>query len=252
MKPINDGSRPSRVALARVLTGETTIQPGESAESLAEFTAEVAGSTPPPLDLAALRARAAALTDADMEAALSRPRPRAGGQVVPLFRRMFVPMVPLVALAAAALFLLRPPEPPGVRIKGHTHLAFDVARGGQTFPGDTDTVVQAGDRVRFRYGSAGATSLVLVGVDATGTVQTYWPDEGEAPVAIEPGDHVLSGSVQLDDAPGPEVFVAAFDGASARELAELVATTFEAGGVEALQELDEARADLAILVLEKR
>jgi hypothetical protein len=71
-------------------------------------------------------------------------------------------------------------------------------------------------------------------------------------VAIEPGDHVLSGSVQLDDAPGPEVFVAAFDGASARELAELVATAFEAGGVEALQELDEARADLAILVLEKR
>ncbi len=252
MKPINDGSRPSRVALARVLTGETTLEPDASAQVLAEFTAEVAGSTPPPLDLAELRARAAALTDAEMEAALARPRARPSGQVVPLFRRIFVPMVPLVALAAAALFVLRPPESPGVRIKGQAHLAFDVARGGQTFAGDPDTVVQAGDRVRFRYGSAGATSLVLVGVDATGTVQTYWPDDGHAPVAIEPGDHVLSGSVQLDDAPGPEVFVAAFDGASSRELSELVAATFEEGGVEALQALDEARADLAILVLEKR
>ncbi len=252
MNRLNDGSRPSRVRLARVLTGEERLKPGESEAALEAFAAEVAAAPPPAFDLADLRVRATALSEAEMQAALARPTPRPEGVIVPLFRRVAPGLVSALAIAAAALFFLRPPASEGVRIKGEAHLGFDVSRGSQAFPGAPDTVVQAGDRIRFHYGSGGAETLVIVGVDATGTVQTYWPDEGDAPVGIEPGDHVLAGSVQLDDAPGPEVFVAVFDGTPADVVADVVAAAWSEGGVEAVVELDELRHDVAVLVLEKR
>jgi hypothetical protein len=252
---LNDGTRPSRVALARALTGEAPPPPGAEAE-LAAFAAEVEAHPPPPLDLDALRARAAALSASEVEEAVApRPLPATQGELVPLFRRVAPWAGPLAALAAALLFFIQPFQPAdraGVRLKGEAHLGFDVSRDGHAFPGAPDTVVEAGDRIRFSYGSAGAETLVIVGVDATGTVQTYWPDEGDEAVAIPPGDHLLPGSVQLDDAPGPEVFVAAFDGADAEEVAELVRRAWTEGGVKGLRGLDEARADIAALVLEKR
>lgn len=252
MKRLNDGSRPSRVHLARLLTGEEQPVPGESEAALEAFAADVGSSSPPPLDIAELRKRAAALPEADLQAGIGRPVPRPAGVVVPLFRRIAPTLASALAIAAVALFVLRPPEPGAVRIKGEATLGFDVSRGSQAFRGADDTVVQAGDRIRFHYGSGGAETLVLVGVDATGTVQTYWPEEGDAPFPILPGDHLLAGSVQLDNAPGPEIFVAAFDGRTADLVAELVAAAWTEGGVEAVVELDELRSDVAVLVLDKR
>ena len=190
-----------------------------------------------------------------MEAALAEPRPSlASGEAwMARLRRVGPGVAGALALAAALLLFLRPPGPTTtVRLKGEAHLGFDVSRAGRAFPGTDETVVQSGDRIRFNYGSGGADTLVIVGVDATGTVQTYWPDEGDAAVAIEPGDHVLPGSIQLDNARGPEVFVAAFDGAGAEAIAELVSRTWAEGGVEGVIALDDARPDLAVLVLEKR
>ncbi|MSQ04001.1 MAG: hypothetical protein EXR71_19290 [Myxococcales bacterium] len=245
MSRLNDGSRPSRLAIGRDLVGECPLPAAHAAHAAATaWRAEVESAHPPPLDISALRARAAAHAP-DAPA-------RAPGQVVPLFRRVAPWIGGAMALAAALLLIVKPPPRDGVRVKGDTALGFAVLRDGQSFEGDADTEVRAGDRLRFSYRAGVHDSLVLVGVDGTGTVQTYWPEEGSTPFAIIPGEgQLLDGSIQLDDAPGPEVFVASFSGAEVDAVRAEVGAVYDESGVEGLVALDEARADIAILVLDK-
>ena len=245
MSRLNDGSRPSRLAIGRELSGEAPLPADHAAHpATAAWRAEVAAARPPALDIAALRS----LADAPSE---GRPT-RAAGQVVPLFRRVAPWIGGGLALAAALLLIVKPPPRDGIRVKGDTELGFAVLRDGQPFEGDAAFEVRAGDRLRFSYRAGVHDTLVLVGVDGTGTVQTYWPEAGSVPFAITPGERqFLDGSIQLDDAPGPEIFVASFSGADADVVRAEVAAIYEESGVEGLVALDAARADVAILVLDK-
>ncbi len=245
MSRLNDGSRPSRLGIGRDLAGEAPLPP-----SLAEhpatlsWRAEVASTQPPPLDIAALRARAERISD-------DAPTPPPG-QVVSLFRRVAPWLAGGLALAAALLLIVKPPPRNGIRVKGDTELGFAVLRDGQTFEGAEDVDVRAGDRLRFSYRAGVYDTLVLVGVDGTGTVQTYWPEEGSIPFAITPGERqLLDGSIQLDDAPGPEIFVASFSGVDADGVRAEVSAAYEASGVDGVVALGAARPDIAILVLDK-
>ncbi len=67
--------------------------------------------------------------------------------------------------------------------------------------------------------------------DGGGAVSLYYPERGDEPVAIDPyGRRVLEGSIVLDDAPGPEVFIAVFGADSAGDvLDELEAIYGEEG-----------------------
>lgn len=245
MDRLNDGSRPSRLAISRHLAGEAPLDPeAEAHPAVAAWRAEVEAARPPTFDAAALRARA--------ERAEAPPREAGGGVVVPLFRRAAPWVGALAALAAGVFLVVRPPPRDGLRTKGDTELEFYVQRDGHSFEGDPDAAVRPGDRLQFAFQPGAHASIVLVGVDGTGTVQTYWPDDGQTPLPVSPGERqLLEGSIQLDDAPGPEVFVASFSGAAPAGVAAEVAEAWESGGVDALVALDEARADLAILVLEK-
>jgi len=250
MSRINDGSRPSRLQLGRALAGEAALPEALAGHpGVEEFAADVAAASPPAFDAAALRARADGIGDERTSG--GEVGAGGGGVVVPLFRRATPWLAGAFALAAGALFMLRLP-PHANRLKGgEVELGFDVNRDGQAFPGDPDLPVRPGDRLRFDYVAGTASSVVLVGVDGTGTVQTYWPEEGVEPVAVAPGKGVLDGSILLDAAPGPEVFVASFSGVPADVVAREVATAYAEDGVDGVLALDASREDLAALVLAK-
>ena len=82
---------------------------------------------------------------------------------------------------------------------------------------------------------------------------TYFPDEGDQPVPVVPGErHLLEGSILLDDARGPETFVAFYGDTTAAEARESALAAWAEGGLEGLVALGEERADVAVLVLEKQ
>lgn len=243
MSRLNDGSRPSRLRVGQDLVGEAPLPPTEAAsEAAAAWRAEVAASSPPAFDADRLRNLAAKLPEQEL----------AGGTVVPLFRRVAPIAALCFAMAAALLFLVRPPPQTGHRSKGEVTLGVRVLRNGTTLPEDLDIAVRSGDRLQFVYQPGASNSVVIVGVDGSGSVQTYWPDDGDAPVLVVPGEeHVLEGSILLDGAAGPEIFVAGFGAESAESIAEEVRAAFAAGGVDAVVALEAAHPGVAVLVLEK-
>lgn len=226
--PVNDGSRPSRLALARAATGELPPVPGPEAERYAAEL-DAARAELAPFDATILRAAAARV-----ESERPRVAPR------PWYRRLWV--WPVLALAAALLVVL--PRGPTNRPKGSVDLDFLVLRDGQVQPGQPGGTYRAGDRLQFTYRADGLDSLVLLSIDGEGTLTVFYPSAGEEPAAVVPGDrHVLEGSIELDDAPGPEVFVAIFGPSSVSEAEELALEAYRSGGADGLEAL--AKADLA-------
>lgn len=233
---INDGDRPSRLELARQLVGEAPVQEPEAVEAL---RAEVEAHPPPAFDAEALRARAARIPASLGE--LPAPRAAANwGRWVGVF----------FAMAAALLLLVRPPEL-GNRLKGEDDLGFYVLREGSVHMGDPEATVRAGDRLQFSY-YTDADRLILLSVDGTGRVSVFYPGNGEEGVEVIPGErHVLDGSVELDDAEGPEVFVAFFGDWTVREARSAAEEAWLEGGAGALRRLPARLDDVAVLALEK-
>ncbi|MFN7144184.1 MAG: hypothetical protein ACK4YP_10430, partial [Myxococcota bacterium] len=108
------------------------------------------------------------------------------------------------------------------------------------YPGDTDAVFRAGDRLQFTYRTPHAR-LVLLSVDGDGHFTLFYPEAGENGVPVTPGErHVLDGSLILDDAPGPEVFLGFFgDAWTVSRARDAALRAWEAGGAEALVKLAE-------------
>ncbi|MEM6931731.1 MAG: hypothetical protein AAF602_32670, partial [Myxococcota bacterium] len=124
-----------------------------------------------------------------------------------------------VLLAAAALFAViafvsRDPEtgaPASYAVRG-AELSVHLAQGDELHPYDPASPVGAGDVLGFRVLADDHRSVVLLSVDGTGMVSVFFPSEGREPEPISgPGQFELPGTVMLDGAPGPEVFVAVFD-----------------------------------------
>jgi anti-sigma factor RsiW len=98
---------------------------------------------------------------------------------------------------------------PGNRAKGITALNAALHRDGRVTEVTDETRVRAGDELQFAVDTGTHDHLVLVGVDGTGAVTVYLPADGGASLPLEPGaGRVLDRGFRLDDAPGPEVFVA--------------------------------------------
>lgn len=241
LPPLNDGRRPSRLDLALHATGERRLSPPPDPARLAELEAERART--PAFDAAVLRAAAARVEEA--------PDP-VRTDPVPWWRRPWRVLVPVLVAAALALVLVRPGPGPSGRLKGEVDLGFYVQRAGEVLPGDPGGTFSAGDRLQFTYRASGYDSLVLVSVDGEGTLSRYYPATGDAPVPVVPGDrHVLDGAVELDDAPGPEVFVAVFGADSATEVERTVRERWREGGVDGLVRLADETPGVAVLVIRK-
>jgi len=222
---INEGDRPSRLELGRQLTGELPLAfAGEDTSHLDTFALEVEASRArlPAFDLEVLRAAAERLEEAPPE-----PPPAVKK---PWWRAWSLALLPLV-VAALALVVIQTPNGSNNRIKGNADLDFFVLQDGEARPGVSGERVRPGDRVQFSYRADGPDTLVLIGVDGAGTVTVFYPERGERPEPIEPhGRRVLEGSIELDDAPGPEVFVGVFGVEDVEEALSLVETAYDSEG----------------------
>jgi hypothetical protein len=210
LPPDNDGGRPSRLQLDRYLAGELEGPDRDRVAAYVEHdprgrahAAEIAQAreATPPLDLDALRARAAR---PDEPTALPRPAN------TPFPRNWLA----AIALAAAALLaVLAWPRDPVVQFKGDVELSTWELRDGSLVPYEGGAKGR-GDTLGFRVRPAAHRSAVVLSVDGAGAVTVFWPETGDAPLPLVPaadGVATLPGSVVLDGAPGPEVFVAVFD-----------------------------------------
>lgn len=265
---LNDGSRPSRLELGRAWSGEVSSDHRDPA-----FDAALAATPVAPFDFQALLARAARLDERpadglvdvpdgpDAEPADS-PRPDARRAPAPPPPRPTArratgasrgPLAYVAMAVAAAVALLVAVRPGEGRLKGgHSDLGYYVQRGDQVFPGDPASPVRAGDAVQFTYRTT-AEGLVLLSVDADGVISVFWPSRGDAAVPVTPGERrVLEGSVVLDDAPSPEVFVGFFGDWTVARAREEAAATYADGGIDAVSALaDDDELDVATLSLEK-
>lgn len=123
------------------------------------------------------------------------------------------PWLLAAAVVAASLVVLVPrgaPEEDEVRLKGSA-LGFFVQRGDDVKRGVSGDEFHAGDALRFSVRSGGQRFFFLVGVDANGAVAAYHPYGGERSVEVPVGrEHLLPGSLVLDDAKGVEHLVGLF------------------------------------------
>jgi hypothetical protein len=239
---LNDGSRPSRLALALAATGETPPQPGPEALAFAAELQE-AEATLAPFDWEILRAAAARVED-------ERPA-RAVAEAPPWWRRFGLLLAPALAVAAALIVAVLP-DAPSSRAKGDVDLDFVVLREGRVMPGVEGRVYGPGDLLQFTYRAEGHEQLVLMSIDGQGKVTVFYPSQGDAPLAVVPGErHVLDGSIALDAAPGPELFVAVFGPSSVSEARELVEEAWAQGGAGAVNRLKDTDPAVDVVMVQK-
>jgi len=234
---VNDGKRPSHFELARRATGETTGEvPDEFRSALESAKARVR-----PFDWEVLSKHAARI-DEEPVAARSRPRP--------WLWALFPTLV-----AAMAILVLVPTQQSGTRTKGGAFLipsvSYHVMRGEEVFAQDALPSLREGDRVLFTVDPAGHEAMVLLSVDGTGHWTTYYPSTGSTPARVAPRPQELPESIQLDAAPGPEVFVAFFGVTTVEEAMKMAEAAYRNGGVPGLQDLARERDDIEVSVIRK-
>ncbi len=216
--PINEGQHPSRLELDRYHTGE--LDPAE-AEALAArlgererahlADVESARGQVRLFDPAALRARA---RGSAAQAAPSTPTPanRPWMWVAPLLLAAAVLLAVLVPLGGEGTGTTAPTDPdvPDIRFRGGDVQLF-VADRGHLAPWGGEALFE-GDVIGLRVDATDHDHVVVVSVDGEGRASVLWP-EGDAlyePLRGE-GQVPLPGTLTLDDAPGPETFLAIYD-----------------------------------------
>ncbi len=245
----NDGSRPSDLDLGQMATGE---RDRVESPALAAFEAELgeAREAMPAFDMAILRAASHRVEDGE--------RPSLdlfdGGTEQLVWWRSWI-LIPLASVALLFFMTITPPNDLENRLKGpgDTDLSFYLLRRGRILPGIEKAPLRAGDKIQFTYRADVYETLVLINVDGNGEFTVFHPESGDEPVPVLPGSRrVLEGSILLDDAPGPETYVAVFDPGSVEGAMELVRTTYEAGGHGALEALETTDPAVAIVVIDKK
>lgn len=252
-------ARPSKLELDRYLTGELDDAEARDLEARLDDRArahiaavEAARSEIPPVDVAALRARAAAQPGPVLAPAPAQPAPANNTRSW----RWAGPT--LLSLAAAALLWLGVgrgvgPEPEILIPRaGGSALIVHQAHGGRLAAYAPGTPVGEGDVLGFQVNATGHDGVVLLSVDGTGTVSVFFPASGPDALPLQ-GEGIvpLEGTVTLDGAPGPEIFLAVFD-TSPRDATALVERAFSAGGHEGLLELARAEAKIDAVEVTRR
>lgn len=113
---------------------------------------------------------------------------------------------PLVVLTLLMVYVVPRPRADDNRTKGGgPTLAMYVNRPEGPVRAEPGVALSAGAQVQFRYTASGRRYLYLVSVDGRQAITPLAPADGGLSVPIEPtGDHVLPGSIILDDAVGAE------------------------------------------------
>ncbi|MCP3144314.1 DUF4384 domain-containing protein [Pyxidicoccus xibeiensis] len=133
------------------------------------------------------------------------PRWLANTRVKPSLARRWAPLLlPVAALAGAAVFFLRP-TPPAAPLYATKGEALTVYVGGQGEPraAAQGERVRPGEQLRFHVSPGSETFVWIASVDAKGTVSRLAPAEGTMPLAVS-GTQLLPGGAVLDETEGPE------------------------------------------------
>lgn len=246
----NNGQRDNLLVLGGRLTGES---PGRLPPEFATAVGRSARQRPA-LDASALRRIAAALPDDDdvMRGVFDEPRSAGRPRRTKPANRPWRWLAPGVALAAAtALFVLPdravPPAPTGIKGGGVT-LSWAVQGPSGVDQGDGDLTLDPDERLQLQVFTADADQVTIVAIDGAGTLSHVAPEvAAEGPVDVSPGrTWIVPGAFTLDDAPGPEVFVAGV-GAAAADLDARVLEAAE-GGLDAVVALgDDPLIDVVVV-----
>ncbi len=240
MAPSNDRARLHE--LRRLAYGELDVEAERALRRRLESNPEASVRLRQLMDEATEFERVEASVDAFSAAVLERlersddqPPPRAASAPWGLAHALRPPKIVGWAVAAAAamsLWLVVAPEAPepGVRTKGGRessppageaqcaqtpcpHLEMFVKDHDGIRPGLDGVRLRDGDWVQFRYRASGHSHLFVVSLDDDGVLTPLYPDHfGSSVVIRSEGRHVLSGSIILDDAIGPERIYAFFSG----------------------------------------
>lgn len=115
-----------------------------------------------------------------------------------------------LAVAAAALLLMRTPEPFGERSKGGPSLGFFVLRGERVFAGSEGERLQPGDRLRFVATSLTPRQLAILSRDARGVASVYYPAAPHSRLVAATRETPLDTAVELDGTLGTETLFGVF------------------------------------------
>jgi hypothetical protein len=243
---VNDGRRPDLLELGRRAGGELPEPLDPEYGSALERSRQAVA----PFDWKMLSAAAARAPAGDLLAPAPDPLP-ATGRLQRWWRVSLGLGVPLLAAAAALVVVVMPPsDPTGVRAKGGATLSYDVWRDGAASSGPDGRPLGAGDKVQFSYAAGSHETMVLLSIDGDGHLSLFYPATGDRAELVEPGGpHRFADSIELDDAPGPEVFVAIFGVADVADATGPVVDAWEQRGLAGLEALDREDPDIAIAII---
>lgn len=151
-----------------------------------------------------------------------------------------------IAMAAGAVTLVvsmvfvpvvSPSSDPIDGLKGATDLQAARLRDGDVQPVEPETTVRPGDEIQFRVDTGRYDHVIVLGMDGTGKIAVYQPLGGGHSVVVEPGaGRTLDPAFRLDDAPGPEVYVAIFtdEAVASKDAEDLLRAWADAGGATSL------------------
>lgn len=197
---------PSDFALDRLHSGE--LPPAEARET----EQHVAGCAGCGARLAERQAGFGAIDGVDPRAMLARIRTGLDAPAqAPLSerlsgwtRRLLAPMA-LVA-AAVVLMVVVPGQERGTRLKGALALHVFRLTGDHAEEVVSGETFAPGDRIRFRVDVPEEGHVVILGVEASGTLYTAWPLAPGVQTRFEEGNGIeLPGAVSLDAQPGREI-----------------------------------------------
>lgn len=162
------------------------------------------------------------------------------------------PSAGLVAVAAAALFLMQPLTPSSVqrrhdttRVKGALGMTFYVQHDGVVAQGGDQDVVYPGDALRFSFAAPTPGFIYLLGIDVTGAATMYFATSGDMAVAMGAEPLLMPDSIVLDQTLGREAYWGLHCQAR-QESAELIEQLSKTGTLS-----DVAGCAVATIVLEK-
>jgi hypothetical protein len=156
--------------------------------------------------------KSAFLADHPFDATVTLPKRQEPHRMLPFLRHQYYALAASLVLFVAAGYLYLASRPGTEnRIKGDVGLKAFVQNSTGNIEKRRDRIYHTGEKIQFLYSCAVENRFVLLGIDTTGAITTYYPTAGDSSCTLERGaDIPLPNSIVLDEYTGREAFLAVF------------------------------------------